>query len=322
MIEILQAMALTTVQDLGRVGYRRFGVGTAGAMDPVALQVGNLMLGNAADAAALEINLFPFRARFLHDTAFAVTGADCRPLLDGKPLMPWWAATARAGQELSLHAPASAARAYVCVGGGIDVPRVLGSRSTQLRGAIGGFHGRMLVKNDVVPAACYTGASIDFGVLPPEAELDAPHSERGTLTLRVIPAGEYASFTAASRDAFWRSDWSVTLQSNRTGYRLAGEGLSLRGALEMRSYGVVPGLVQVPPSGQPIIQMADANVSGGYPKIATVIGADLWRLGQAAPRTRLRFVETSAADAVQASSQIRAYLERVKRLAARARLDA
>lgn len=323
MIEIQLAMALTTVQDLGRFGYRRYGVGTAGAMDTLALQGGNLMLGNEAGAAAIEVNLFPFQVRFLDVTVFAVTGADCRPVLDGKPLPPWWAATARAGQVLRLDAPAdpSCARACLCVGGGIDVPAVLGSRSTQLRGAIGGFHGRPLSKGDVLAAAQHDGGEIDFGVPPPGAVLAPPPSAADVLAVRAIPAGEYPEFTAASQTAFWQTLWEVSAKSNRMGFRLSGPALASKKRPEMRSYGVVPGLVQVPPSGEPIVQMADANVSGGYPKIATVIGADLWRLGQAGPRARVRFVETLARDAVRADDELRDYLALVQRLAERFRMD-
>lgn len=323
MIEVELAMALTTVQDLGRFGYRRYGVGTAGAMDALALQVGNLMLGNEAGAAAIEVNLFPFQVRFLDATAFAVTGADCRPLLDGKPLPPWWAATARAGQVLRLDAPADAgcARACLCVGGGIDVPRVLGSRSTQLRGAIGGFQGRPLSRGDKLAAAPHASAELDFGVPPPGAVLAPAQAADGALAVRAIPAGEYAEFTTASQTGFWQTPWEVSAKSNRMGFRLSGPALALKKRLEMRSYGVVPGLVQVPPSGEPIVQMADANVSGGYPKIATVIGADLWRLGAAGPRARVRFVETPARDAVRAADELRDYLALVQRLAGRFRLD-
>jgi biotin-dependent carboxylase-like uncharacterized protein len=331
MILVQQAMPLTLVQDLGRFGYRRYGVGTAGAMDTVALQVGNLMLGNPAGAAAIEVNLFPFRLRFLADTAFALTGADCGATLDGRPLLPWWAMTAREGQELRLVAPTDGARAYLCVGGGIDVPLVLGSRSTQLRGAIGGFEGRALQKDDAIAIGAPGRRVADFGVLPPRAalaqqarEVDAAAAADAAiapLSVRVIPAGEYPVFTPDSQDAFWRSPWQVTLKSNRTGYRLEGaHPLELERPLEMRSYGVVAGLVQVPPSGQPIIQLADANVSGGYPKIATVIHADLWRLGQARPHDWLNFVQTTPSLAVVAADELQRYLDRIARLAERARM--
>jgi len=153
MIEILSASALATVQDLGRVGALQWGVGTSGAMDPLALAAGNLLLGNDANAAAIEVPVFPFQVRFGADLAIALTGADCAARLDDVPLLPWWVVEARVGQVLSLGVPRAAghwraSRAYLCVAGGVDVPAVLGSRSTQLRGAFGGHEGRALRKGD------------------------------------------------------------------------------------------------------------------------------------------------------------------------------
>lgn len=157
MIEVLSAGALATVQDLGRTGALNLGVGTSGAMDPLALAAGNILLRNEENAAALEIPLFPFRVRFTHSTVFAVTGADCAPRLDEAPVLPWWAHRADAGQVLSLAVPSTAtwraSRVYLCIAGGIDVPSVLGSRSTQLRGAFGGLEGRPLRDGDRLPIA-------------------------------------------------------------------------------------------------------------------------------------------------------------------------
>ena len=162
MIEVLSSAALATVQDLGRTGSLRWGVGTSGAMDNLALAAGNLLLGNALGAAAIEIPVFPFKVRFGEDCAFALTGADCAARLDGQPLLPWWVHQARAGQVLALGLPQGGAqrgsRAVLCVAGGIDVPEVLGSRSTQLRGAFGGHEGRALRRGDVLRAAA-TGST-------------------------------------------------------------------------------------------------------------------------------------------------------------------
>ena len=178
MIEVLSSTALATVQDLGRTGSLRWGVGTAGAMDPLALAAGNLLLGNDANAAAVEIPVFPFGVRFAEDCAFALTGADCVARLDEQPLLPWWAHQARAGQLLTLGPPLPAgvwraSRAYLCLAGGVDVPQVLGSRSTQLRGAFGGHDGRALRQGDVLHAAA-PGDGIrqtGFGLVPPALAL-------------------------------------------------------------------------------------------------------------------------------------------------------
>lgn len=326
MIEILSSTALATVQDLGRDGYRRFGVGTSGAMDNIALMVGNILLGNPEGAAGVEIPLFPFAVRFHCDIAFALTGADCAARLDDYAIPPWWARRARSGQTLTLRAPRSGCRCYLTLAGGIDAPTVLGSRSTQLRGEFGGHEGRALWQGDVLMAvggqnahlSALRGEPFGFGVTSPASCLPLGHAStdvgEDVTAVRVVPAGEYEHFGKDALDAFWGADWKITPQSNRYGYRLDGPALSPDVRIEKRSHGIVPGVIQVPPSGQPIIQVRDAQTSGGYPKIGTVIEADLWRLGQARLGGRLRFIDTSYEEAVGALDETAAYLEKLRRL--------
>lgn len=318
MIEVLSAGALATVQDLGREGARRWGVGTAGAMDPLALAAGNILLGNADDAAAIEVPAFPLRVRFGEDCGFAVTGADVDARLDGRAVLPWTAARARGGQELHLGPPRrgaawSASRAYLCLAGGVDVPAVLGSRSTQLRGAFGGLDGRALRQGDALRAGAAEGEGFveGLGLVPPALAL--PLQFDGLAALRVLPAAEYGRYTEASLAAFWAEPWKITAQSNRYGYRLEGRPLQALAPIEMQSHGIVPGVIQVPPGGQPIVQMRDAQPSGGYPKLGTVIEADLWRLGQAPVGSRVRFVECDWDAAMAALDEIRRWLAEVRR---------
>lgn len=343
MIEVLRAGALATVQDLGRHGCLRFGVGTAGAMDDMALVVGNLLLGNPPGAAGIEVQVLPFQARFLQACEFALTGADIGARLDGKPILPWWMRRAEAGQVLDLAGSAGAARgarSYLTLRGGVDVPVVLGSRSTHLRGRFGGHEGRALAKGDVLRAGACTAPAgrpdaapqanrlAGFGVEPPAvalcaAQAQAPWSAAAAdaaLHLRVVPAAEYECFDQASLAAFWSNDWKIQAQSDRYGYRLGGPALTLKHALETRSHGIVPGVVQVPHGGQPIIQMRDAQPSGGYPKIGTVIEADIWRLAQAPTGSRIRFVRTDYDGARAASAQVDAYLDQLAREIAAHRL--
>jgi biotin-dependent carboxylase-like uncharacterized protein len=318
MIEIVTAGALTTVQDRGRYGCMRWGVGSAGAMDAVALALGNILLGNGEDCAAIEVPVFPFRVRFDSDSAFAITGADCAAHLDGVPLMPWSVHTARADQELHLGAPQGGAmrtsRAYICLPGGVDVPVVLHSRSTQLRGAFGGLEGRTLRPGDTLRAGAASSASAPsvLGLVPPDVAL--PLRCDGFAAVRVLPAAECGNYTEASQAAFWRNAWKITPQSDRYGYRLSGdEPLEVVAPMEMRSHGIVPGVIQVPPDGQPIVQMRDAQPTGGYPKIGTVIEADLWRLGQAPIGGRIRFVETTWDAALDALAELQTWLGDVGR---------
>ncbi|MFL9982546.1 5-oxoprolinase subunit C family protein [Paraburkholderia sediminicola] len=326
MIEILSSSALATVQDQGREGYLRYGVGTAGAMDRLALAVGNLLLGNPDDAAGIEIPMFPFRIRFLEDLSFAITGADCAARLGDRPVLPWWTVHAKQGDVLTIGVPASGMRCYLSLAGGVDVPVVLGSRSTQLRGQFGGFNGRQLQKGDVVKAVGLAerivpqdaALAAGFGTVPPEYSLPAPLSlpaaEAGETVVRVLPAAEYDCYQPESLEAFWRDGWKVTPQSDRYGYRLAGPTLVATHSIEKRSHGIVPGVIQVPHSGQPIIQLRDAQPSGGYPKIGTVIEADLWRLAQARIGTKIRFVQTTYAQAVTALEELDSYLVKVRNL--------
>jgi biotin-dependent carboxylase-like uncharacterized protein len=319
-IEILSTPPLNSVQDLGRFGSRHYGVSTSGVMDPVALVVGNALLGNPDNAACIEVQTFPFVVRFLGDTSFAVTGADTAATLDERALPSWWSATARAGQTLTLRPPASGARAYLTLAGGIDVPVILGSRSTHLRSEFGGFCGRALQQGDVLrtlagEAGIGPWKSGGLGVMPPAFALPS----RGTTTndkvlrVRVLRAGEYDLFPKGMQEKFWTTDWRITHHSDRGGYRLSGRALKLPAPVELRSYGLVAGIVQVPPSGEPIIQLSDANTAGGYPKIAAVIEADLWRLGQARLGSFIRFEEVSYEAAVEAMAPVTAYIARIRR---------
>lgn len=326
MIEITCDTALATVQDLGRAGGLNAGVGCAGAMDPLALAAGNLLLGNDAGAAGIEMQVFPFQLRFTEACAFALTGADCAATLDGETLLPWWTTTARAGQTLTLSPPRAgawrASRAYLCVAGGIDVPLVLGSRSTQMRGAFGGFHGRPLCRGDILRAGP-GGAHLPgggLGIEPPALAL--PLALDATPAVRVIPAAEYHRYTKAAQDALWSTPWRVTPQSDRYGFRLAGPTLAPLAPIELRSHGIVPGVIQVPHGGQPIVQMRDAQPSGGYPKIGTIIEADLWRFGQAPIGSAIRFIRCGWDEAVAAGADVEHWLARTARLAALSRQHA
>lgn len=316
MIHVVGCGPLNTVQDLGRAGYRNIGVTATGAMDPIALKVGNLLVGNEEDAAGIEIQTFPFRIEFDETQVFSLTGADCSARLDGQDLPPWWCIRAEKGQVLELSTPRKNARAYLCFKGGIDVPLVMGSRSTSLRGSFGGHDGRPLATGDilsVLPSEPTSLPATGLGIMPlAEALPDIfPVSSNGDLIVRAIPAAEHDLF-GGDADRFWSEPWKITSQSDRTGYRLAGTPLQLSTPVELRSYGVIPGVVQVPPGGEPIIQMSDANTAGGYPKMAGVIDGDLWRLGQARIGSRISFVRANLRDAIEVEKAIEAYFTDIR----------
>lgn len=302
MIDILRAGPLTTVQDLGRPGWRGQGLSLCGALDGLALRSGNLLVGNEDGAAGLEFTLGPAALRFGADAVIALTGCDADARLDGQPLRPWWRVAVRAGQTLRLAAPreGEGMRAYLCVAGGIAVPAVLGSRSTDLKAGFGGLDGRALRDGDVLPLGVATAlSSRRIGIRPPDWDA----------SLRLLTGPEFGDFDAAE---VFATDWRVTPQSNRMGYRLAGPALLRRRGGDLPSHGVLPGLVQLPPSGQPIVLLADAQTTGGYPRLGVVIRADLWKLAQLRLGATLRFSPCGPDEALAALRRQEAALERMR----------
>lgn len=311
MIEIQSIFPLATVQDLGRDGHWYQGLGRAGAMDPLAPRVANLMLGNNEGAACLEIPLTPARLRFTTNGSFAIAGATCGAMLDCRPIPRNWAGPVAAGQVLELGPMTSGARIYVALPGGIDVPEVMGSRSTQLREGFGGFAGRVLAPGDALEATAK-----DRNVAPAWLSVALPalrHEGETAITLRALPSTEHDSFTETALTAFWSTPYGVTNKSNRQGFRLEGQTLDRSEAGELRSHGIVPGIVQVPGGGQPIIQLADSATMGGYPKIAAVIEPDLWRIAQARPGDFLQFQKVTLAEAAQAEAEEQDWLAALRR---------
>jgi KipI family sensor histidine kinase inhibitor len=279
-VEVIDAGLLTTVQDGGRRGHRRSGVSWAGAVDGPALAAANAAVGNPAGAAGLECTIQGPTLRFLASARFALAGADFGAVLERADLGDWpvplgQAVLARAGNTLRLGQRRHGCRAYVAFAGGVDVPLVLGSRSTDLAGGFGGYAGRPL------------GAGDRLGICRPQAEGGSrPRSAPAPRTeprVRVILGPQRDHFTDAALERFLSAPWRVLASSDRIGCRLSGTRLDHRGATEIPTDGMVPGSVQVPPDGLPIVMLADGPTTGGYPKIATVVTADLPLLGQLVP---------------------------------------
>ncbi|MFV0384964.1 biotin-dependent carboxyltransferase family protein [Paracoccus sp. (in: a-proteobacteria)] len=311
MIEILSIPPLATVQDLGRDGYWYQGLGRAGAMDPLALRVANLLLGNDEGAACLEIPLTPARLRFTGAGPFAIAGAACGATLDGTPIPRTWSGGAKAGQVLELGPITEGARIYLALPGGIDVPMVLGARSTQLREGFGGFGGRVLAAGDVLKATTAGACAVPTGRSVTLAPLRV--ADMAAISLRALPSTEHDSFTPESLAAFWSQPYRVTEKSNRQGFRLDGTELTRADTDELRSHGIVPGIVQVPGGGLPIVQLADAATMGGYPKIAAVIEPDLWRIAQARPGDSVQFRKVTLQQAARAEAAQQHWLAGLRR---------
>lgn len=306
-IEVLRCGALTTVQDLGRHGYRHLGVGQSGALDPIAVRQANLLLGNSLDAAVLEFSVGPLVLRFSRDCAIALTGSGFITQSDHSDvsLLPGHVSFIAAGDIVTLSKPlVPGARTYLAVAGGIDVPAVMGSRSTDINARFGGLHGRPLQTGDRLPIG-EPVANVQFtkkGIRP----LSPSH------VLRALPGPDYDSFTEESRESFWSQAWRINHQSNRMGLRLNGHTLRLSHPLELLSAGVLPGDVQVPPDGLPIVLGNDAQTIGGYPRIASVIRADLWQLGHLPPCTSVFFQLVTADEASVAAQKQARYLNRTR----------
>jgi biotin-dependent carboxylase-like uncharacterized protein len=293
---------LTTVQDLGRQTARRYGVPQSGALDPIALEVANRLLDNPPDAAGLEITAGGAVFEVLVPMVLALTGADLGAQLDDEPLPLWTAVFARPGTQLRVIGRQATwgARAYLAVAGGIAVPVVLGSRSTYLAGSFGGLDGRALRPGDVlhtVPGA-QDLPRLAGRTWPPDARpvyQDAP-------LLRVLPGPHLDRFAADALDRLFSALFQISPSSNRMGYRLHGPAILYAAPCSVPSLGVLPGVVQVPPDGMPILLMADAQTTGGYPIIGVVIGPDLPLAAQLLPGDRLGF-QPIAPEVAQAAWQ-------------------
>ena len=299
-LRVLDAGPLATIQGLGRPNAQQYGVAQGGAMDRFALQVANRLVDNPLAAAAIEITAGGAGFELLVPLMLAVTGADFGATLDDELLPAWTTLYARAGQELRFGQRQNdwGARAYLAVGGGIDVPLVLGTRDTNLAGAFGGFDGRPLRSGDIlaVGAAHYDTLSVTGRAWPTWLR---PRYIAQPL-LRVLPGPHLDLVVADALAVLCSAAWEIGPQSNQMGYRLAGTALPTVETGSILSLGVVSGTLQVPPHGAPILLMADAQPTGGYPIIAVVIGADIPLAAQLLPGDRLRFMPTTLEEAVAA----------------------
>ena len=309
--EVLSPGIMSTVQDLGRFGCARYGVAQSGALDGFAVRAGNLLVGNDENAAVVETTLMGLRLKVLRDAVVAVTGGDLQPRKAGERLGMWRSHLVREGETIAFSGPSSGLRSYVAVAGGIHVPSVMGSRSTNLSSGFGGFEGRMLRKGDILAAESVAdvvrlaGRSIEPEFVPTYAS---------PWRLRVVWGPQDDHFSDEGRKSFVTAAFTVSPDSDRTGIRLKGPIVARRPGVEesIISEGIVSGAIQIPGDGQPIIIMGE-TASGGYRKIATVISADLPLLGQITPGDMVSFKAVSMDVAVQALREMENKIDRFKR---------
>ena len=295
---VQEAGPLTTVQDLGRAGYLRVGVPTSGPMDRESFVLANRLVGNPDGAAALECTLMGPRVALSDARLVAVTGADMPVTLNGAPVETWTAIAVGAGDVLRLAAARSGVRAYLAVSGGIDTPPALGSRSTYLRGRLGGVEGRAVRKGDRLPLGAASAAMAAPGrrAHPPRAAEPAG----APAMLHVVLGPQDDRFTAAGIATLLESEYEMTPQSDRMGARFKGPRIEHSRGHDILSDGIALGAVQVVGDGQPIVLLADRQTTGGYPKIATVISADLPALARLPVGSKVSF-EAVSIDAAEAA---------------------
>lgn len=314
--EVIKPGLATTVQDLGRPGYYHLGIPLTGAMDRFALIIANRLVGNPDGAAGLEATFLAPELLFLSDAMVAITGAEQPPNLDGVEQPLWTAFPVAAGQTLSFGYLKGGARAYVAVSGGIDVPVVLGSRSTYSLGKLGGFEGRPLKAGDVIPLgmpwkACHEGAT-----LPLHGRRPLP---QGETEIRVVPGLYWHRVTAKSQSTFFEETWKVAPEADRVGYRFrGGTQLDFEPRKQPFGAGADPsnivdscypyGSIQVPSGTEPIVLHRDAVSGGGYLMIGAVIAADMDLVGQLQPNHQVRFISVTLEQALAARAVEKARL--------------
>ena len=296
-IKILDAGLLTTVQDLGRYGFQRYGVSASGVMDEYSAKIANKLVGNKVGEAVLETTLKGVQIEFLQNTAVAITGGNCDVTLNGTKIELWQSYLVNRGDILKMGICRSGLRNYLAFSGGIDVPIIMNSKSTNLKAKVGGFNGRKLMAGDIL--------SVGVGSLETPLTLNKHYIPTYSKDIKVgvILGQQDDHFTEAGIKTFLNETYTVTQESDRMGIRLSsvsGATIEHKNGADIISDGITFGAIQVPGSGQPIVMMADRQTTGGYTKIGNVISSDLAKLAQATPGTKVKFVEYTLEQAVQA----------------------
>jgi antagonist of KipI len=283
---------LTTVQDLGRHGYSHLGISCGGAADSLAMRIANLLVGNAENAATLEMTLAGARLEFDEESVVALTGGECDCRIGGKTMPMWQAVRVPAREILGCGGLKMGARLYLATQGRLDVRPIMGSSSTNMAGHFGGLDGRGLRKDDLLGVR--RGPNSRVRTLKPGA-VDGLYSPG---PIRVTRGAQYDWFGPEAFDKLFSCPYTVSEQSNRSGLRLKGESISPRIRSQLLTEGVSLGAIQVPQDEQPMILFVDQQTTGGYPKIANVISADMHRVGQLRPREQVRFTEVAIPEAI------------------------
>lgn len=294
-IKIISPGLLTLVEDSGRYGFQQYGVPVSGVMDSYSHRISNILVGNEELEAVLEITMMGPTIEFSYKGVIAITGGDLSPALNGAPLPMWESIPVKEGDRLAFAGLKAGCRSYIAFSGGIDVPMVMGSKSTYTRGKIGGLEGRALKNGDIlkIGESKENLSSLYGRKVPSEYLPDYPNF----IELRVIIGPQDDHFTPEGMNAFLTEQYDVTNECDRMGYRLNGKKIEHVESGDIISDGIAMGAVQAPGHGQPIIMLADRQTTGGYTKIANVIFVDLPKISQAKPGDKIRFKKITVHEA-------------------------
>jgi len=303
---VLNPGFFTTIQDLGRYGFLKYGVPISGAMDTFSLTAANLIVGNNPNDAGLEITLVGPELQALSNTQIAISGGAISPKINGENVPMWQTLNIQEGDTLSLGKMESGCRVYFAIRGGINTPLVLGSRSTYIRGGFGGINGRQLKTGDIIERFDVQGLEFEYK-MPKELVPQFTNHFRA----HVVLGPQDDMFTEKGVSTLLSSQYKVTLEADRMGYRLEGPLIEHKGKADIVSDALLPGAIQVPKNGKPIVIMRDAQTTGGYSKIAVIASFDLSALGQAKPNDTVEFNRVAVA---QANEKLREYRKLLRSL--------
>lgn len=305
-IRIIKSGMLSTIQDMGRFGVMKDGFTQSGAMDAYSMKIANRLVGNMLNCAVLEMTMTGIAAEFTESCIIALSGGNFGAKINDKPIRTNKAYKINAGDFLSMGFAGTGIRAYLAVSGGFDVEMVMGSRSTNLKSAIGGLEGRALIAGDILK----TGSD-NFKIEDSDIEKwELPENQYSNkIVVNAVPGPQDYMFTEEDINTFFNSEYEVTNQADRMGIRLEGKPLTGKNGMDIISDGIVFGSVQIPQNGKPIILMADHQTTGGYAKIATVISTDLPLLAQAKPKDKIRFKKVTVKQAEAAARKEKKFFD-------------
>lgn len=311
-VTVLRASSLTTVQDLGRAGWRREGVSIGGALDTFAARVANLLVGNTEDSALLEILFGGLRLRFNDERIVAWCGGAFPARIAGTEFPAGRPAVVRPGEEIVFDSGQRGVRAWIAISGGINVPLVLGSRSTDLRSGFGGLEGRALRQGDLLSLGETSRVKRETRLAQWSAPVEWTQTAVHPAVLQVVEGSEWDEFVSETQTAFLKQRFTVTEKVDRMGARLEGIELRRTNQWELPSEAVAPGAVQVANDGKPILLLGDCQTIGGYPKIAHVITVDLPKAAQLCPNDTVTFEKVTVAEAIRLFAERERDLQRFR----------